>query len=82
MGMTYTVVVTREEDGRYTAFAPALNECASFGDTLPDALQQVEEAIALFVETLRAHGWPVPEDDPHVTVDMSEAWRGLIELPS
>jgi predicted RNase H-like HicB family nuclease len=70
--MTYTVVVNREEDGRYTAFAPALNDCASFGDTLPEALQMVEEAVSLYIATLRKHGWPVPPDDPQVTVDVTE----------
>ena len=76
--MTYTVVVMREEDGRYTAFAPALNDCASFGDTLPEALQMVEEAISLYVETLREQGWPVPPDDPHISVDMSESAEAFV----
>jgi len=76
--MTYTVVVTREEDGRYTAVVPALRDCASFGDTLPEALQNVEEAISLYVETLRDHGWPIPEDTPAVSVDMSEAAEAFV----
>jgi predicted RNase H-like HicB family nuclease len=80
--MTYTVVVMREADGRYTAFAPALDEVASFGDTLPEALQMVEEAIALYVETLRGQGWPVPDDQPHVTVDMTDVGEAYIyKLP-
>jgi len=62
--MTYTVVVTREADGRYTAFVPALNDVASFGDTLPQALQMVEEAVSAYLETVRAHGWPVAAEDP------------------
>jgi predicted RNase H-like HicB family nuclease len=76
--MTYTVVVIREEDGRYTAFAPALNDVASFGDTLPEALQMVEEAISAYVDTLRSRGWPVPDDDPQVTVDMSDTAEAFV----
>ena len=76
--MTYTVVVIREEDGRYTAFAPALNEVASFGDTLPEALQMVEEAISAYVETLRSRGWPVPGDSPQVTVDMTDTAEAFV----
>jgi predicted RNase H-like HicB family nuclease len=70
--MTYTVVVVREPDGRYTASAPALNDVASFGDTLPEALLMAEEAISAYVDTLRRRGWPVPADNPEVTVDMSD----------
>ena len=71
--MTYTVVIMREDDGRYTAFAPALNDCASFGDTREEALLMVADAMSLYVETLREHGWPVPNDNPHVSVDMTES---------
>ena len=75
---TYTVVVMREPDGRYTASAPALNDCGSFGDTLPEALQMAEEAIAGYLESLREHGWEVPPDNPLVTVDMTECREAFI----
>ncbi|HPO07066.1 MAG TPA: type II toxin-antitoxin system HicB family antitoxin, partial [bacterium] len=53
---SYTVVVSREEDGRYSACIPALNDVASFGDTLPEALRMVEEAATLYLETIRDMG--------------------------
>ena len=34
---------------------------------------RAEEAIALYVETLRERGWKVPQDNPRVEVDMTEA---------
>jgi predicted RNase H-like HicB family nuclease len=67
----YTVVVTREKDGRYVVCAPALDYCGSYGDTLPEALRHAEEAIALYLEGGRELGWPNPPDDPHVCVDMT-----------
>ena len=80
--MTYTVVVIREADGRYTAFAPALNDVASFGDTLPEALLMVGEAISAYVETLQRRGWPVPADSTEVTVDMSDTAEAFVyKLP-
>ncbi|MFH1737601.1 MAG: type II toxin-antitoxin system HicB family antitoxin [bacterium] len=80
--MMYTVVVIREEDGRYTAFVPSLNDVASFGDTLPEALQMVEEAASLYLETLREQEWPIPPDNPNVNVDMSQAAEAYIyKLP-
>jgi len=80
--MTYTVVVIREADGRYTAFAPALNDVASFGDTLPEALLMVEEAISAYVETLQRRGWQVPADSTEVTVDMRDTAEAFVyKLP-
>ena len=76
--MVYTVVVKRDPDGRYAAFAPALNSAGSFGDTLPEALQMAEEAIALYVETLRDKGWEIPPDNPHVEVDMTETMEASV----
>lgn len=73
MALVYTVVVLKEADGRYSAFAPALEDCGSFGDTLPEALQMAEEAISLYLESRRAHGWAIPPDNPQVCVDMTEA---------
>jgi predicted RNase H-like HicB family nuclease len=78
METTFVVVVIREADGRYTAFAPALQDCASIGDTLPTALQMVEEAIGLYLSTLEAKGWPVPEDDPRVAVDMTDVAEAFV----
>jgi len=80
--MIYTVVVIREDDGRYTAFVPALNDVASFGDTLPEALQMVEEAISLYLETLREQNWPLPPDSPQFNIDMTGASEAFIyKLP-
>jgi len=76
--MTYTVVVIREEDCRYTAFIPALNDVASFGDSLPEALQMVENAATLYLETLRDHGWPIPQDHPQIQIDMSDAVEAFV----
>jgi antitoxin HicB len=73
----YTVVVTREKDGRYVVGAPALDYCGSYGDTLPEALRHAEEAIRLYIDSGRELGWPVPEDEEQVCVDMTgltEAW--------
>jgi predicted RNase H-like HicB family nuclease len=68
----YTVVVMREKDGHYVGYAPALCNCGSMGDTLPEALRMTEEAIWLYLQTQRKHGWPIPPDDPRVCVDMSQ----------
>ncbi|MBN1593053.1 MAG: type II toxin-antitoxin system HicB family antitoxin [Candidatus Coatesbacteria bacterium] len=59
----FTVIVEREEEGGYHAFCPALKGCHSQGDTLDEALFNVNEAIEVYLESLRAHGEPFPVED-------------------
>ncbi|HUT03443.1 MAG TPA: type II toxin-antitoxin system HicB family antitoxin [bacterium] len=59
----FTVIVEREEEGGYHAFCPALKGCHTQGDTLDEALANVREAIAAYLESLRAHGEPLPLED-------------------
>jgi len=77
MGRTYTVVILHEKDGRYSAIAPALN-CASWGDTVPEAIRNVEEAISGYIEVMTEHGMPVPDDTDTFTVEMGDAVDAVI----
>ena len=61
--MFYTVILEREEDGGYHAFAPALKGCHSQGETLEEAVGNITEAIELYIESLRAHGEKAPAED-------------------
>ncbi len=60
--MRYTVILEREDDGGYHAFAPALVGCHSQGDTLDEAVENVKEAMEVYLESLAAHGEPIPEN--------------------
>lgn len=64
--MKYNVVFEREEDGGYHAFVPALHGCHSQGDTLEEAVQNVREAMEAHIESLKAAGEPMPEEDIYV----------------
>lgn len=59
----YTVILEREEDGGYHAFVPALKGCHSQGDSLDDALVNIREAIEVYLESLKAEGLALPEED-------------------
>jgi antitoxin HicB len=76
--MTYTVVLFREPDGRYSVSVPALKGCHTWGDTVPDALDNAREAITGYVEMLREDGEAIPEDAPNVNVDMSESAEAFV----
>lgn len=54
----YAAVIEREADGRYSVFVPDLPGCASMGNTKREALANMREAIACYVEGHRKLGKP------------------------
>jgi predicted RNase H-like HicB family nuclease len=59
----YTVILEREEDGGYHASCPILKGCHTQGDTLDEAVANIKEAMAAYLESLRVHGEPIPAED-------------------
>ncbi len=59
----YAVVLEKGEDGYIVAHCPALPGCWSQGKSRAEALRNIREAIGLYVESLLAHGEPVPAED-------------------
>ncbi len=58
--MKYRVYIEQDEDGMFVATCPSLPGCVSQGNTRGEALENIREAISLYVESLREHGEPVP----------------------
>ena len=56
----YRVLIEQDEDGVYVAQVPALPGCISQGPTRSEAISNVKEAIQAYLESLHAHGEPVP----------------------
>ncbi len=50
--MRYRVMVEPDEDGIYVAEVPALPGCMSQGKTRAEAIDNVKEAIAAYLESL------------------------------
>ncbi len=67
--MRYTVILESEEEGGFHIWCPALKGCHSQGDTQEEALDNIQEAIAAYLESLRDEGSPLPAD---VTVQQVE----------
>ncbi len=75
----YRIVLTPappEEGGGYTVTVPALPGCVTEGDTLEEAIAMARDAIEGYIESLRKHGEPIPEDEPStesatVTIDLA-----------
>ncbi|MGE0201620.1 MAG: type II toxin-antitoxin system HicB family antitoxin [Candidatus Melainabacteria bacterium] len=58
----YTVVLEPESSGGFSVSVPALPGCFSQGETKEEAMLNIQEAIALYVETLQMDQRPVPPD--------------------
>ena len=51
------------EDGYYVAEVPSLPGCISQGKTREEAIENIREAIQLYVEVLRDENRPVPTEN-------------------
>ncbi|MGA7761130.1 MAG: type II toxin-antitoxin system HicB family antitoxin [Candidatus Binataceae bacterium] len=69
--MKFRVMIQRDDDGIYVAEVPALPGCVSQGTTRSEALNNVREAIALYLESLKAHGDPIPPPIDEEVVEVS-----------
>ncbi len=69
--MKFRVMIQRDEDGFYVAEVPALPGCVSQGTTRSEALNNVREAIALYLESLKAHGDPIPPPIDEEVIEVS-----------
>jgi len=61
--MRYTVIVHSDTTGGYWVEVPALPGCASQGETVEEALENVKDAIKLYLEVLEEDGAQIPKDE-------------------
>jgi predicted RNase H-like HicB family nuclease len=67
--MKYRVLIEQDEDGVYVAEVPSLPGCISQGETREQAIENIKEAIAVYLESLEAHDEPIP---PPITEELVE----------
>jgi predicted RNase H-like HicB family nuclease len=56
----YRVIVEQDEDGVFVAEVPSLPGCVSQGNTRSEVLENIKDAIAGYLASLRERGEPVP----------------------
>jgi predicted RNase H-like HicB family nuclease len=67
-------VIEPGDDRWLVVECPALPGCISQGKTREEALANIREAMEGYIETLVAHGDPVPEEDVEIeTVEVAVA---------
>ncbi|MFO0913756.1 MAG: type II toxin-antitoxin system HicB family antitoxin [Pirellulales bacterium] len=67
--MRFRVLIEQDEDGVYVAEVPSLPGRGSQGKTRTEVLDNIRDAMAGYLESLRAHGEPIP---PSITEEVVE----------
>ena len=60
--LNYRVLLRKEPEGGYTVIVPSLPGCVTYGEDIEDAIKMAKEAIELYIESLRAHGEEIPDE--------------------
>jgi predicted RNase H-like HicB family nuclease len=60
------VLIYPGEDGYFVAECPSLPGCISQGKTEAEALENIKEAIEVYIEALEEDGLDVPDDQVKV----------------
>lgn len=58
----FHIVLTKEDDGRWSAEAPALPGCATCGNTQDEAIANIHDAVEAYIRDMQKVGEPIPTD--------------------
>ncbi|MBI4581496.1 MAG: type II toxin-antitoxin system HicB family antitoxin [Planctomycetes bacterium] len=70
--MRYRVLIEQDDDGVFVAECPSMPGCISQGATREEALSNIQDAMAGYLESLRKHNEPIP---PAI-------WEETVEIPA
>jgi antitoxin HicB len=60
---TYRILLSKEPEGGFTVTVPMLPGCITYGETMDEAIGNAKEAVELYLESLTAHGEPIPTEE-------------------
>jgi antitoxin HicB len=58
--MKFRIIIQQDEDGIFVSECPNLPGCISQGKTREEAIENIQDAIKGYVESLKKHNEPVP----------------------
>jgi antitoxin HicB len=67
--MLFRIVIEQDEDGQFVAECPSLPGCISQGSNREEAVANIKDAMAGYLESLKKHGEPIP---PPITEEIVE----------
>lgn len=62
MSFTFQIVLRPEPEGGYTVIVPSLPGCVTYGKTIEEAHKMAQEAIELYLESMKEHGEEIVDD--------------------
>lgn len=60
--LSFRIILRPEPEGGYTVSVPALPGCVTYGDTVEQAMIMAKDAVAVYIESMKAHGEEVHDD--------------------
>ena len=59
---SFTAIVEQDEDGVFISSCPALPGCHSQGETYKEAIENLKEALQVYLEAKLSLGEPIPAE--------------------
>ncbi|HLC72209.1 MAG TPA: type II toxin-antitoxin system HicB family antitoxin [Candidatus Nanoarchaeia archaeon] len=69
--MKYRIIIEQDEEGRYVVQCPSLPGCISQGKTRKEALNNIEDAMKGYLESLKKHKEPIPPSIEEETIEIN-----------
>jgi len=58
--MKFRILIEKDEDDLFVAECPSLPGCVSQGTTRDEALENIQDAVKGYLESLKKHDEPIP----------------------
>ncbi len=58
--MKYRILIEQDEDGMFVAECTSLPGCVSQGKTRAEAIENIQDAVKGYLESLKKHNEPIP----------------------
>jgi predicted RNase H-like HicB family nuclease len=69
--MKYRVIIEQDEEGTFVAQCPSLPGCISQGKTRKEAVNNIEDAMNGYLESLKKHREPIPPSIEEETIEIN-----------
>jgi antitoxin HicB len=69
--MKFRIIITQDEDGVFVAECPTLPGCISQGSNRKEALENINDAIKGYIESLKKHNEPIPPSIFEETIEVN-----------
>lgn len=63
----YKIIIEPQKEGGFTAYVPKLPGCVSEGESYEETLNNIREALELYLETMKERKNKILKDDTHIS---------------